>query len=71
MLFTFKAVQEIVENLPQMMTNFMPGYDIRWSRFLAHRGYVLYCTDHSFVQHLPGTSRLHGSGTHMSHRFLP
>lgn len=70
-LFTRRAVQEIVDNTADMMANFMPGYDIRWSRFLAQRGFVLYCTDFSYVQHLPQTSRLHGGATHMSHRFIP
>jgi hypothetical protein len=70
-LFTRKAVEEIVNNTTDMMSNFMPGYDIRWSRFLAQRGFVLYSTEFSYVQHLPRTSRLHGGSTHMSHRFIP
>ena len=71
LLFPRRAVEEIVSNTQYMMANFMPGYDIRWSRFLAHKGYVLYATDFSYVQHLPRNSRLHGGGTHMSHRFVP
>jgi len=70
-LFTRKAVEEIVHRRHDMMANFWPGYDIRWSRFLAHKGYVLYCTDHSYVQHQPVYSRLHGHGSHVSNRFLP
>ena len=71
-LFTRKAVEEIILNREYMMANFLPGYDIRWSRFLAHKGYVLYCTDASYVQHLPRHSRLHQiDGTHLSHCFLP
>jgi hypothetical protein len=55
-----------------MMANFMPGYDIRWSRFLAHRGYVLYGADSSYAQHLPRKSRLHDhSHNHISNRFIP
>jgi hypothetical protein len=71
LLFTRKAVEEIVLNRNYMMANFPPGYDIRWSRFLAHKDYVLYCTDYSYVQHLPSISRLHGQGSHTSNRFLP
>jgi hypothetical protein len=70
-LFTRKAAEEIVTGRDEMMTKFMPGYDIRWSRFLAHKGYVLYSFDRSYVQHLPGHSRLHGGGSHVSRRFLP
>lgn len=72
LLFTRKAVSEIVQNLAFIMANFMPGYDIRWSRFLAHKGYVLYSTDFSYVQHLPRQSRLHDhKGNHISSRFIP
>jgi hypothetical protein len=72
LLFTRQAVAEIVHNVRFMMANFMPGYDIRWSRFLAHKGYILYTTDFSYVQHVPRQSRLHGhSGNHISNRFLP
>jgi hypothetical protein len=72
LLFTRKAVEEIVSNERFMMANFMPGYDIRWSRFLGHRGYVLYSTDFSYVQHYPRQSRLHGhTGNHISNCFLP
>src|SRR3979411_772616 len=72
LLFTRKAVEEIVLNVSFMMASFMPGYDIRWSRFLGARGYVLYCTDFSYVQHLPRKSRLHDhSGNHISNRFVP
>lgn len=72
LLFTRKAVEEIVENRDDLMANFLPGYDIRWSRFLASKGYVLYCTDASYVQHLPRHSRLHQlDGTHLSNCFLP
>jgi len=70
-MFTRKAVSEIVHDRAHMMANFLPGFDIRWSRFLASRGYVLYATDWSYVQHLPGVSRLHGHRSHSSRRFLP
>jgi hypothetical protein len=69
-MFTRRAVAEIIANREEMMKNFRPGYDIRWSRFLASRGYTLYCTDHSYVQHLPSVSRLHGLGSHTSYNFV-
>jgi hypothetical protein len=71
LLFTRKAVEEIVHGRDEMMTNFRPGYDIRWSRFLAHKGYVLYCPDRSYVQHQPGLSRLHQQSSHVSNCFCP
>lgn len=71
LLFTRAAVQDIVRNREYVTANFLPGYDIRWSRFLASRGYVLYSTEASYVQHLPGISRLHGQASHSSSRFLP
>ncbi|MDA9504185.1 hypothetical protein XI09_05285 [Bradyrhizobium sp. CCBAU 11386] len=71
-LFTRKAVGEIVAGRDEMMTTFLPGYDIRWSRFLAHKGYVLYCRDRSYVQHLAANSRLHDHGrSHASALFEP
>lgn len=66
LLFPRRSLAEIVENLAYIYTHLPPGYDIRWSRFLAERGYKLYCTDHSYVQHLRSTSRLHGQGSHVS-----
>jgi hypothetical protein len=73
LLFTRHAAAEIVGNIQDMMLNFQPGYDIRWSRFLAHKGYVLYAADHSYVQHQHSASRLHGPGSppHVSKRFVP
>jgi hypothetical protein len=72
LLFTRKAVGEIVTHREYMMSNFLPGYDIRWSRFLGSRGYTLYCADYSYVQHLPVDSRLHNDGSsHRSNRFIP
>lgn len=72
LLFTRKAVEEIVTGRDEMMAKFLPGYDIRWSRFLAHKGYVLHCFKHSYVQHLPSNSRLHShGGSHVSNCFVP
>ncbi len=71
LLFPRAAVAALVEGCEHMMANFPPGYDIRWSRFLAHRNFVLYAASHSFVQHQPGLSRLHGHGSHLSNRFVP
>lgn len=71
LLFTRKAVEQIKNDREEMMTRFWPGYDIRWSRLLADKGYVLYASDCSYVQHLPGTSRLHGQSSHRSNRFVP
>jgi hypothetical protein len=58
-LFPRRIVQEMVDDWDVLMTNFLPGYDIRWSRFLASRGYRLYCTDRSYVQHIGKDSALH------------
>jgi hypothetical protein len=58
-LFPRPVVQEMADQWEVMMTNFLPGYDIRWSRFLASRGYRLYCTDRSYVQHIGKDSALH------------
>jgi hypothetical protein len=71
LMFTRRAVEEIVRDRDYMMANFWPGYDIRWSRFLASRGYVLYCTDRSYVQHVQSPSRLHGhASVHVSRQFV-
>jgi len=50
---------------------FPPGYDIRWSRYLAANGFKLYTAGDSYVQHISNHSRLHGEGTHMSECFVP
>ncbi|MET3159982.1 hypothetical protein [Bradyrhizobium diazoefficiens] len=71
LLFTRKAVEEIVRGCDEMMANLPPGYDIRWSRFLAQKGYVLYCPDKSYVQHQSGLSRLHHQVSHVSNCFRP
>lgn len=71
LMFTRRAAAEIVEHRDFMMANFWPGYDIRWSRFLASRGYVLYCADRSYVQHVQSSSRLHGhASVHVAHGFV-
>jgi hypothetical protein len=54
-----------------MHAAFPPGYDIRWSSYLAAQGYPLYATERSYVQHLSTLSRLHGHGTHASRCFVP
>jgi hypothetical protein len=71
LLFTRDAVERIVRGSEEMMAEFLPGYDIRWSRFLGHAGFTLYAADQSYVQHQPVVSRLHGHGSHQSNRFLP
>jgi GT2 family glycosyltransferase len=68
-LFPRRRVEEIVENWTDITTRIPPGYDIRWSRFLGERGYKLYATERSYVQHLSSVSRLHGHGTHNSNVF--
>jgi hypothetical protein len=69
-LFPRRSIEEIVNNWADIKTRIPPGYDIRWSRFLAERGYKLYSTDNSYVQHQQAISRLHGHTTHMSNKFL-
>ncbi len=69
-LFPRKAVEEITVNWGDIKSRIYPGYDIRWSRFLGERGYKLYGTAYSYVQHLQSTSRLHGHSSHVSNRFL-
>lgn len=68
-LFPRQPLQEIVANWDEIKRRIPPGYDIRWSRFLGERGYKLYSTEHSYVQHLQTTSRLHGHSSHVSHKF--
>lgn len=68
-LFPRRPVEEIVDNWAGIKERIPPGYDIRWSRFLGERGYKLYSTDYSYVQHLQSTSRLHGEGSHISNSF--
>ena len=70
LVFPRHAVSEIVEHREYMRSAFYPGYDIRWSRFLAERGYRLYATDRSYVQHLAAISRLNGYSSHVSNRFV-
>lgn len=69
-LFPRKAVEDITINWGDIKSRIPPGYDIRWSRFLSERGYKLYGTDYSYVQHLQGASRLHGHSSHISNRFV-
>ncbi|MDQ1613879.1 MAG: hypothetical protein QOG00_3810 [Pyrinomonadaceae bacterium] len=68
-LFPRRPLQEIVANWDEIKRRIPPGYDIRWSRFLGERGYKLYGTEHSYVQHLQTVSRLHGHSSHISNKF--
>jgi GT2 family glycosyltransferase len=70
-LFPRHSLELLVRDRFEMNTQFPPGYDIRWSRYLASKGYKLYATDRSYVQHVSDESRLHGHRTHVSHCFLP
>jgi hypothetical protein len=70
LLLPRRAVEEIVAQIEYIKAKFYPGYDIRWSRFLAERGYRLYSTDQSYVQHLGTTSRLHRHHSHFSDCFV-
>lgn len=69
LLFPRWAVEAIVAHVEFVHATFPPGYDIRWSRYLAHLGYKLWQTDVSLVQHDPARSRLHGSSSHCSFVF--
>jgi hypothetical protein len=66
-----EALEVLVRDRLRMNSEFPPGYDIRWSRFLASRGYKLFATEHSYVQHISRESRLHGQSTHASDCFIP
>jgi GT2 family glycosyltransferase len=70
-LFPRNSVEKVVSGKSEMHAAFLPGYDIRWSRYLAAKGYPLYATERSYVQHLSTFSRLHGHGTHASRCFVP
>jgi hypothetical protein len=70
-LFPRNSVEKVVSGKSEMHAAFPPGYDIRWSRYLAAKGYPLYATERSYVQHLSTLSRLHGHGTHASRCFVP
>ena len=69
-LFPRPRVAEIVSNWADIKRRLPPGYDIRWSRFLAERGYRLYAAEASYVQHLESVSRLHGHTNHVSQAFV-
>lgn len=70
-LFPYHSVEKVVSGKSEMHAAYPPGYDIRWSRYLAAQGYPLYATERSYVQHLSTLSRLHGHGTHASRCFIP
>jgi len=65
-LFSRAAAADIAEHQAQMQSEILPGYDIRWSRWLAKRGFRLYATAVSWVQHVGSQSRLHDGGSHAS-----
>jgi GT2 family glycosyltransferase len=69
-LFPRARVEEIVANWADIKRRIPPGYDIRWSRFLAERGYRLYAAEASYVQHLESVSRLHGHPNHVSQSYV-
>jgi hypothetical protein len=71
LLFSREAVELLAREREEMWARFPPGYDIRWSRFLASKGYKLYATERSYVQHLSTESRLHSGATHASNSFIP
>ena len=64
LLFPYRPVRDIVENwtmisaVLRLRWGVRSGYDILWSNYLATRGYKLYRTDFSYVQHIGIISRL-------------
>ncbi len=68
-LFPRPVVAEMVANREYIFKRFYPGYDIRWSRYLGERGYQLYATEKTYVQHLGERSILHNGSSHTSNRF--
>jgi GT2 family glycosyltransferase len=70
-LFPREAMEVLVREKAEMHARYLPGYDIRWSRYLAHKGYELRATERSYVQHLSSMSRLHEGATHTSNCFEP
>jgi hypothetical protein len=66
-LFPRSSVESLLENYEQASTEFPPGYDIRWSRFLTSRGREIRAPSRSYVQHVGAVSRLHDQcGSHQS-----
>ena len=63
-LFPYSALKDLVECWPRISRwarlrwGFKSGYDIVWANHLASRGYKLYRTEHSYVQHIGLSSRL-------------
>jgi hypothetical protein len=61
------AAEKIVANwkkmsgLRRLRWGMKAGYDIRWANYLGTRGYRLYRTDFSYVQHIGKDSRLGNS----------
>ena len=62
-LFPYKPLKDLVETWPKishwvrMQWGFKSGYDIVWANYLASRGYKLYRTEFSCVQHIGICSR--------------
>jgi GT2 family glycosyltransferase len=69
-LFPRDSAELLTSRHDEMAARFPPGYDIRWSRFLAAEGKRLLATQQSYVQHMGTHSRLHGHGSHQSHHFV-
>jgi hypothetical protein len=59
----------ILDNRQEMERRFSPGYDQRWANFLGARGFKLYASPQSYVQHIGVTSRI-GSGYHWSRCYV-
>jgi len=69
LMFPKEAVQALLSNEIHIVKNYLPGYDLRWARFLTDAGKTSYTTRHSYVQHIGTSSRL-GCMTHRSERFI-
>lgn len=67
-LFPKEAAKLLADNSQEVIRNFRPGYDIRWSRFLASRGLKVYAMNRSYVQHIGTHSRM-GHYVHTSEIF--
>jgi hypothetical protein len=68
-MFPTWTVVELVNHQGEIEKTYPPGYDLRWSRFLNHRGLVAYTSEVSYVQHIGVNSRL-GCMNHTSKRFI-
>lgn len=70
MVFPVKTVELLLKHQLEIERTYPPGYDLRWSRFLDHRGKVAYTARKSYVQHIGTNSRL-GCMAHVSSNFVP